>query len=102
MLNNSLSKLCVGVHPNQVLQCHGLTLVSKCQQSSTVVYKFNHMCVHVQKFFKSSITINASLKKFKKIFKVQFQSNKVEKISSSSQLGLKKFQKFSKFNSSKT
>ena len=47
--------------------------------------------------------------KFPKKFKVQPQSNKVEKISkkssksSSSQLGLKKFQKnFSKFNSSKT
>ena len=36
--------------------------VSKCQQSSTVVYKFNHMCVHVQKNFK-----------------VQSQSNKFEK-----------------------
>ena len=39
------------------------------------------MCVHVQEKIQSSNTINAGLKKFQKVFKVQLQSNKVEKIS---------------------
>ena len=69
--------------------------VSKCQHSSTVVCKFNHMCVHVQEKIQSSNTINTGLKKFQKILKVQLQSNKVENFSksSSSQLGLKKISK---------
>ena len=54
--------------------------VSKCQQGSTVACKFNHMCVHAQEKIQSSNTINAGLKKFQKNFKVQLQSNKVEKI----------------------
>ena len=82
--------------------------VSKCQHSSTVVCKFNHMYVHVQekiskskhnqlksekisKIFQSPTSIKPSWKNFKKFSK-----------SSSSQLGLKKFQKISKSNSSKT
>ena len=55
--------------------------VSRCQYSSTVVCKFNHMCVHVQEKKQSSNSINTGLKKIQKNFKIQLQSNKVEKIS---------------------
>ena len=57
--------------------------------------KFNHMCVHVQE-----INIEQSLNKsIKKMFKVQLQSNQVEKISKKFQSPVQvncKTKKFSK------
>ena len=76
--------------------------VSKCQYSSMFVCKFNHMCVHVQGKKLSPNTINSSLKKFQKIFKVQLQLNQVEKIQKNFKVQFKStgFEKnFKKFQS---
>ena len=45
-----------------------------------VVCKFKHMCKHVQEKIQSSNSISSGLKKFQKIFKVQFKSTGFEKI----------------------
>ena len=67
------------------------------------------MCVHVQKNFQSSITINASLKKFKKILKSNLNQTRLKKIQKmfkvqfKSTVFEKNFKKFQKnLNSSKT
>ena len=66
--------------------------VSKCQQSSTVVCKFNHMCVHVQKKISKFNHNQCRFEKISKNFQSPVQVNWV----------WKKSKKFSKFNSSKT